>query len=634
MEPDTTLIKLVHNAVNDGIWDSNLETGEIFLSNSLAEMLGYSIDEIKPDRRSWEKFIHPEDKPQVMVSLQHHLDGMTESFQVEYRMKTKPGDWKWILARGQVIERDRNGNPVRILGTYQDIDDRKHLESALKESEEKYRQLFENESDAIVLIDATTRKFLDANPAALDLYGYTLDELMDMRAEDLSVEPDLTISSIQQAAVTGSASVVERWHKRKDGSKFPSELSARVFNMKGRKVNCTIIRDIGDRLKAEEEQKELEIQLQQTQKLESLGILAGGIAHDFNNYLVSMLLLLKLARMDAGPDSKTLKSISQCENVCKEAQRLTEQLLIFSKGGVLVKKTVSMGSLLKDVAFFSLPGSRCECIFEIPDDLLCTEADSGQISQVIHNLILNADQAMPKGGIITLHAENVDVGQDSPVPLKPGKYVKVSVADKGIGIPDEHRQNIFDPFFSTKQKGSGLGLSTSFSIIKQHEGHITFESVLGAGTTFSFYLPATEREPILESDKTEQPAPTGAGRILIMDDKEIVHAPMKALLGVWGYDVDFAEDGTRTIELYRKAMDAGSSYDIVIIDLTIPGGMGGKEAIEKLLELDPDVKAIVSSGYSTDPVMANFVEYGFRDCLPKPYMPDKLLKVISDVLNG
>src|SRR3972149_4833894 len=288
------------------------------------------------------------------------------------------------------------------------------------------------------------------------------------------------------------------------------------------------------------------------------------------------------------------------------ARELTQQLLTFSRGGAPVKRTISIRRLTKESAGLALRGSQSRCEFFFPDDPLPVEADEGQINQVISNLIINADHAMPEGGVIKVSTENVAVDEGWNIPLKKGKYVKISITDNGICIPREHLQKIFDPYFTTKEKGSGLWLASSYSIVYKHGGYICVNSGLGIGTTFDIYLPASEKK-IVEMDNSNKDLFVGNGRVLIMDDEKIVRDIAGKILSHLGHDVTVTREGMEAIDLYKKAKEAGKPFDVVIMDLTIQGGMGGKEAIKELLGIDPEAKVIVSSGFSNDPIMANFM---------------------------
>jgi CheY-like chemotaxis protein len=305
--------------------------------------------------------------------------------------------------------------------------------------------------------------------------------------------------------------------------------------------------------------------------------------------------------------------------------------LTFAKGGIPVKETALIKDIIKESSLFVLRGSKSRCEFSIAEDLWPAEVDAGQISQVINNIMINANQAMPTGGIIQVTAENLIIDNGDGLPLKSGRYIRISIKDQGVGIAEKHLLKVFDPYFTTKQEGNGLGLATTYSIIKKHDGHITVESRLGVGTTFHIYLPASDK---IVPEKEEGRLITGQGRILVMDDEAPLRKMVGKMLKILGYESEFAKDGAEAIRMFKEAKEAEKPYDAVILDLTIPGGMGGKEAINKFLEIDPEVKAIVSSGYSVDPVLANFQEYGFKGMMPKPFESLSLSKVLHEVLQG
>jgi PAS domain S-box-containing protein len=377
--------------------------------------------------------------------------------------------------------------------------------------------------------------------------------------------------------------------------------------------------------------KRMEEELLRVQKLESIGILAGGIAHDFNNILTVIIGNISFAKNQVRPEDETFELLTEAETASTRAQTLTKQLLTFAKGGSPLKETASIKDILKESCSFVLRGSKSSCEFPIREDLWPVDVDVGQISQVINNIVINANQAMPKGGIIQVAAENLIIEDRYGLPVNPGRYIRISIKDQGVGITKEHLANIFDPYFTTKQEGSGLGLATTYSIIKNHDGHITVESQLGVGTTFHIYLPASERAV---PEKEEIKLIKGQGRILVMDDEAPLRKMVGRMLQNLGYEAEVAKDGAEAIQMVKKAKETEKPYDAVILDLTIPGGMGGKEAIKKLLEIDPEVNAIVSSGYSDDPVLANFQEYGFKGMMPKPFEFQSLSKVLHEVLKG
>ncbi len=381
------------------------------------------------------------------------------------------------------------------------------------------------------------------------------------------------------------------------------------------------------------EKKALEQELFKADKLESIGILAGGIAHDFNNYLTALLGNISLIRLQAEDSQKVLGKMETLEKATLRAKHLSTQLSAFAEGAKPVKKTAFINqSIINDVQF-TLSGSNVSCNYFIDENLSMVEIDEGQFSQVIINIVTNARQAMPQGGEITITAENVTVRDNClAFLLSPGNYVKISIRDQGIGIPKEYLNKIFDPFFTTREKGRGLGLATSYTIIKNHGGHIGVEFEKGLGTTFYIYLPASTRTIAPAPDKVE--IFRGKGRILVMDDQEDLLEVAQEILTAFGYHVSLARNGQEAIESYREAFKKDSPFDLVIMDLTVPGGMGGKDTIKELLKLDPGAKAIVSSGYSRDPVMADFRDYGFKGVLKKPYSMEELSQVVDKIIRS
>ncbi|MBW1863688.1 MAG: response regulator [Deltaproteobacteria bacterium] len=360
---------------------------------------------------------------------------------------------------------------------------------------------------------------------------------------------------------------------------------------------------------------------------------------------------ISLARIEMKPGSKGFKNLIEAEKASIQTKELTARLITFSEGGGPVKETVSIGDLVKDSVGSSLKGSDIDVGFSIPDDISPVEVDEEQMKQAVRNIITNAQEAMAGQGTINVFCENADIGEKDTLALENGKYVKISIEDQGPGIPEGDLSKIFDPYFSTKEmgthKGMGLGLAISDSIVKQHDGLITVKSELGTGTTLSIYLPAAsaKREepgaepPLAESEEVDSQysivnSQYSIKRVLVMDDEEMVRDVSKALLTHLGYEAEVAVDGVEAIEMYRKAMESGKPYDLVILDLTNNFGMGGVETIKGLLKIDPDVKAIVATGYSNDPIISNFREHGFCGSLSKPFSMDELNTALREVIAG
>ena len=413
-----------------------------------------------------------------------------------------------------------------------------------------------------------------------------------------------------------------------------------IFDNKGSLVEIQSVgRDITER-------RRLEKELITNQKLESVGVLASGIAHDFNNILQAILGYITLAEVPTNSNKEIHEYLEEARKAILQSKQLTYQLLTFAKGGTPIKKTISVSEIIVDATKLALSGSNVRCTFGISDDIWQIEADKGQLNQVISNLVINSTHAMPKGGNIKIWTENINVVENDSLPLKEGRYVRIMIEDHGTGISEKYLQKIFDPYFTTKQKGSGLGLASAYSIVMKHDGHIAVKSEIGVGTTFCIYLPASvkafpkesfmrEEEGFdnkhLEKEDEGKPA-VSKGRILVMDDEHIIRTMLSEHLRGLKYEVEAVEEGSDAIRSYMSAIEAGNPFDAVVMDLTVPGGMGGKETIKKLLEIDPEVKAIVSSGYANNPIMAGFKKYGFCGVLAKPYeirmLDEKLQKVI------
>jgi PAS domain S-box-containing protein len=392
----------------------------------------------------------------------------------------------------------------------------------------------------------------------------------------------------------------------------------------GRTIGMVVVfRDISDALKAQEEQARAD-------KLSSLGLLAGGIAHDFNNILMSIMNSVSVARAETPSAGSAAAMLRDATSACEQARQLTWQLLTFSKGGIPVKKPVSLPRLLQESATLSLRGSNVTCELQISPDLWSLNADEGQLVRVFHNLIINAQQAMPQGGVIKIRAQNVAGPERSAAP-----HVRVSFIDSGIGIPPEHLCSIFDPYFSTKQNGRGLGLATAHSIVKNHGGSITVESTPREGATVHVNLPARLKhgdDARLEFGGPPRPGLAGTGRILVMDDEAAVRALAVNMLEFLGYDGEGASSGADALDCYKRALAAGRPFDAVILDYVVPDGMGGDEVIVELASIDPAVVAILLSGYGQHPVMAEFRERGFKAVIVKPLTLEELSRTLHAVL--
>jgi PAS domain S-box-containing protein len=511
-----------------------------------------------------------------------------------------------------------------------EIDERMHAEEKLRVSKMRYQTLLENNSDWVWEVNEKGR-YSYASPQVRDILGLDPADIIGKTPFDLMPEEEKErVSAIFHDAVSNRRpfSALENINLHRDGHVVVLETNGVPF-FDERGVFCGyrgMDRDITGRKRAEEER-------QKVQKLESIGILAGGIAHEFNNLLMVIIGNISLARKKSGQDLAIDDLLGKAEQASFRAKALTQQLLTFAPGGEPVKKTVAVEPLLADSADFSLRGSNVTYEINCAEDLWPVEIDKGQVGHALNNIFTNSRQAMPEGGIIRIGAWNLRIGPDADSSLPAGEYVRIRIDDHGAGIPEEFIGRIFDAYFTTKGKGSGLGLAITHSIIRKHNGHLSVESAPGVGTTVFIHLPAHGGQS-LPAKAAGVEYVEGSGRVLVMDDESMLREIAGELLREVGYEREFARDGAEAVRIYRQAMESGSPFDAVILDLTVPGGMGGEEAIKRLLEIDPDARAIVSSGYSEHPIMANFRDFGFRAVISKPYRLDELSRVLYDLIVG
>jgi PAS domain S-box-containing protein len=529
-------------------------------------------------------------------------------------MKNNTGQLFHVLFNASLYLRE-DGKKTAVLATARDITQLKLTENALKESEERYKFLADNMVDVVWILDINTSKFTYVSPSVEFLRGYSQEEVIKQSLNEVIAPTSLNIifdliHKIESGIITPDNVkfyVNEIEQIKKDGTNVWTEVITKLF--KNEKTNhfevYGVSRDITERKKSETERIRL-------QNLESLGVLAGGIAHDFNNILAVVLGRVSLA-IDMEKEIRIKNSLLTVQKAIQRATALTQQLLTFSRGGRPQKLQIDIRKIITDTVKFALSGSNIKDEFEF-DESFNLEADPGQISQVIQNITINAEQAMPDGGILTLKTKDF-------INYTGDKYIKISIIDTGIGISKEIMDKIFNPYFTTKNQGNGLGLSVCHSIIKKHGGYIEVKSIPDYGTTFDLYLPATERVKI--EKETIRKGFSGKLKILIMDDEDDVREMLGSILKAYSSSIIESKDGNESVNIYSEEFDKGIPFDLVIMDLTIRGGMGGVEAAKLLLQTHPEAKIVVSSGYANDDAV-DYKKFGFIGSLPKPY-------TISDV---
>ena len=507
----------------------------------------------------------------------------------------------------------------------------------LTSNESRLRAITRYMGDALYVNDAEG-KIIFSNHSMEDQLGYSFNELLGQDAHTLfhrhkqqdTVETYDECLLLKENMAGRTFENAEDYFQHKDGSIIPVEVKGSPLKLEhGQRGSVVLFRDISERLQTEADRIKVK-------KLESVGVLAGGIAHDFNNLLTAIMGNIELARMLSRDNPEAGKLLAEATDAAKRTTKLTNQLLTFSEGGAPITSEVNIGQILPDIVQLTLSGSSIHCKFAVSDDTWPVLVDINQISQVIHNILINAMEAMDHDGTVTLSCRNFHGTEDPSSPLLSGKYVRIDIEDTGTGIAAEHLDRVFDPYFTTKArgstKGSGLGLSIVHSIIEKHKGYIEVKSSEGIGTTFSIYLPALLEDAETASREKEQPQQAPGGRILVMDDEVALLNIISRMLTKLGYEAEQTENGEQAVKLYREAMDTDRPFDAVILDLTIQGGMGGKQTMAELQGLDPNVVAIVSSGYTNDPVMADYENYGFKGRVAKPYKMETMAATLNKVL--
>ncbi len=623
--------RLMAEHIQDGL--IIVENDEVvYMNQKICEILGYPPDELK--YLTGVDIAAPEEINKVRRIREEAFQNKRYPFEFEYWIIRKDGARRYIRNH---YSRTQMGDREHVFIITSDLTKHKLSEEMIRAERERLMITLKSIADGVIATD-TLGTIQLTNPVAQELlklseeklYLKNIDlffHLRDLKSGQTILNPinsmfsnNIDLTPYQSAELILSDGI----------RKIIEYTSSQIRDQNQQVIGAVLVfRDITQKQRMEEE-------LFKNQKIESLGILAGGIAHDFNNILTGFLGNISLVKLYAIRHQlePVTERMREAENAVIKAKELTHQLLTFSKGGIPIKKTTSINNLIHESASFLLRGSNIKIEIQFPSDIGYVDIDEGQINQVIHNLVINAKEAMPEGGVITITGINCFITPDMGIPLVAGKYVKITFTDQGHGIAPEHIKKIFDPYFTTKSHGNGLGLAITYSVIRKHNGYISVQSTPSRGSTFTIYLPMSTNTL---NSKTDLDNPLHSGnryrRILIMDDDQMILDTVADLLSFLGYNVITAHDGQEALNLYSEALKQGKNVDLVIMDLTIPGGMGGKETIKKLMELDPSARAIVSSGYSNDPIMAAFRDYGFMGVVAKPFKIEELSQIIDGILG-
>ncbi len=621
-------LKLVLEATNDGYWDWNIATGKAFFSPRYYTMLDYEPGDFPPDYESWIKLLHPHDRQEVIDNLAVHFKKKEDFLTIEYRIKAKSGAWKWIRGRGKVVERDKDGNSVRMVGTNTDITEQKEGERKLRLSEEKFFKAFNTSPDAMTISRLSDGKFLEINRGFTKLHGYTQEEVTNRTSLELNIwsKPSERRKLINILKTSGEVTGMEINFLKKDGSSITGLMSANILNLNDEECIFSVVRDITER-------KKLEAQLLQAQKMEAIGQLAGGIAHDFNNILTGILGYANMLKLEARDDELVYEAAITIEKAGERAAELTKQLLGFSRKVKRRNSRVDLNDIAREV--INLLSRTIEenitIISKLDTDKAIILGDAGQLQQAIINLVVNARDAMPDGGKLILETEKICLDETycmNHVGLTPGEYVRFSVVDTGTGIAQDIQEHIFEPFFTTKEqgKGTGMGLAMVYGIIKAHGGTIRVSSEVNKGTSFHIYLPFNSRRAT--EKKRKDNLIRGRGKIMLVDDEGVVlDITSRALKGL-GYEVVIARDGREALACYEKS---GNNIDLVIMDFIMPE-MGAEECIKALRKLNGSIPIILSTGYAPAGKVKDIIDNGCR-FIQKPYSIRELSEVIAMELN-
>lgn len=613
------LLDIVFDGTTDAVYIKDVAGRYLLANPAVANFVKKPIEGIigRDDRE-----LFPADEAHALMVKDQWVMAQSDPQTYEEHLTTPDGERYFLSTKGAV--RGDDGAVAGLFGVAREITERKKIETELQIATISINNI----ADSVYWI-LPDGKIWRVNNAACRMLGYSQEELCSFSIPDISpIFPQNIWRDHWQELKKAGTVKLESIHRAKNGRQIPVEICANYIVFEDKEFNCATVRDITERKEQENEKLKIE-------KLESLGVLAGGIAHDFNNILTGIMGNISFAQEFIAVAHKAFKPLVEAENASVRARALSHQLLTFARGGEPIKSKVSVRQLVNESVSLVLSGSNVKGIVDIPDPVHTIEADEGQIAQVFRNIILNATQAMPGGGTLTVTAQNMVLSSTNALMLPPGTYVTISFSDEGCGISGDDLKKIFDPYYTTRSAGTGLGLASVHSIVSRHGGTIDVNSTVGQGTTFTIYLPSTgETSAKHHVDTAMQTVGihTG-GSILVMDDEEIIRDLTDNMLSYLGYQVTTCSTGTEAITQYQAAMESGAPFSAVIMDLTIPGGMGGKETAERILAINPDACMIVSSGYSNDPIMAGFSAYGFSGAVSKPYNMSEFEQLLSLLLS-
>ncbi|MBU0971570.1 MAG: PAS domain S-box protein [Proteobacteria bacterium] len=614
--------RAVVNNTPDLLYRTDRQGKLIFVSPSVYQLTGYSVEEALGMNLSKEVYLYSEEREQLLKELKEKK--IVKDFEAQFTRKDGSVFWASTNAH---FYKDVNGIVSGIEGIARDVTRKKKIEQALFSREQQLRAILEATPDPMVMYDLNGYPQY-VNPSFSQVFGWRFEEIEGKKIAFVPRDQEkISSDKIREIYAHGRPLSFETKRYTKEKKVLDIILSAALVKDEvgtplGMVVNLT---DISER-------KILEAQYEQAQKMESLGTLAGGIAHDFNNYLGGIFGYLDLA-LRLTTNEKVQEYLSKVLATSDRARGLTQQLLTFSKGGAPVKAVAPLDPFLQETTRFALSGASVACDFVIPQDLWSCEFDKNQMGQVIDNIVINAHQSMPFGGKVTVTARNRVITPNETLALAPGKYVEISISDTGPGIDPHYISRIFDPFFSTKQQGTGLGLATSYSIIKRHGGIIDVASVKGRGSCFHLYLPATGLTGENKGKAVEKQY-RGSGRILIMDDEEVIREMLVEILTGMGFSIVATRDGKEAFHAFTESRNQKNPFRAVILDLTIPGGIGGKETLRRIREIDKKTPVFVASGYSEDTAIAAPESFGFTASLEKPFLISQLARMLEKHLPG